>query len=186
MATRIAVMKDGVLQQFGTPEDIYDRPANVFVATFMGSPPMNLLPARISEGSNRLAIEGTAITLPVPQSATTSPAPGQKVLIGLRPEWLTLVTDNAPDQPVFELDVEVVEPTGPDIFVALRLGEHEIMARLPTGSPVRIKQRTRFALDLSKAILFDASLWAPERQRKKRRRCAGDECLGVGIADSHC
>ncbi len=155
MATRIAVMKDGILQQFGTPEDIYDRPANVFVATFMGSPPMNLLPAVIVDGSQGLSIQGADAMLPVPFSAVTRAPQGKKVLLGIRPEWLSLASTST-YQPTLDLYVEVVEPTGPDIFVALRLGEREIMGRLPTGSRTRVGEKARFAVDLSKAVLFDA------------------------------
>ncbi|MBX5230400.1 ABC transporter ATP-binding protein [Rhizobium sp. NLR9b] len=156
MATRIAVMKDGILQQFGTPEDIYDRPANVFVATFMGSPPMNLLPAVVTSGSQCLSIKGADTTLPVPTSVIDMPAPGREVLLGLRPEWISLATDGNSSNPTLTLHVDVIEPTGPDVFVALRTGEREIMSRLPTGTPVRIGEEASFALDLSKAVLFDA------------------------------
>jgi len=154
MATRIAVMKDGILQQFGTPEDIYDRPANVFVATFMGSPPMNLLPARIV--GNALSLSGADVTLPVPGSVRAPLAEGCDVLLGLRPEWLSLASGGGAAGPALNLHVEVIEPTGPDVFVALRAGEREIMARLPTGTPVRPGEKAAFTLDLSKAILFDA------------------------------
>ncbi|MDQ0456338.1 ABC transporter ATP-binding protein [Rhizobium paknamense] len=155
MATRIAVMKDGILQQFGTPEDIYDRPANVFVATFMGSPPMNLLRTRII--GDILTLTDADVTLPLPSSLGTSLPEGHEVLLGLRPEWLSLASTEKTASPVLNVHVEVIEPTGPDVFVALRSGEQEIMARLPTGSPVRIGEKAAFALDLSKAVLFDAA-----------------------------
>ncbi|MBY3231705.1 ABC transporter ATP-binding protein [Rhizobium laguerreae] len=160
MATRIAVMKDGILQQFGTPEDIYDRPANVFVATFMGSPPMNLLPAVITTDSQSLSIRGADATLPVPASAVEKPQQGKEVLLGLRPEWLSLVGNEATPFPTIDVYVEVVEPTGPDIFVASKLGERDIMARLPTGSRIRVGEIARFSVDLSKAVLFDAETGA--------------------------
>ncbi|KQW72385.1 sn-glycerol-3-phosphate ABC transporter ATP-binding protein UgpC [Ensifer sp. Root127] len=158
MATRIAVMKDGVLQQFGTPEDIYDRPANVFVATFMGSPPMNLLPATVVEGASglRLSLKEADVSLPLPASVTARLATGSDVLLGLRPEWISLATEGASANPTLTLHVDVIEPTGPDVFVALRAGEREIMARLPTGTPIRAGEKRAFALDLSKAVVFDA------------------------------
>ncbi|MBW9064415.1 sn-glycerol-3-phosphate ABC transporter ATP-binding protein UgpC [Rhizobium herbae] len=158
MATRIAVMKDGVLQQFGTPEDIYDRPANVFVATFMGSPPMNLLPATVVDGASgpRLSLKGADVTLPLPSSVTARLEPGSDVLLGLRPEWLSLAAEEVSANPMLTLHVDVIEPTGPDVFVALRAGEREIMARLPTGTPIRSGEKRAFALDLSKAVVFDA------------------------------
>lgn len=154
MATRIAVMKDGILQQFGTPADIYDRPANVFVATFMGSPPMNLMPARVAD--NALMLVGGGASLPIPTSVKAPLGGGREVLLGLRPEWLSLASGVTDRGPTLDLQVEVIEPTGPDVFVALRSGAHEIMARLPTGTPVLPGEKTAFALDLSKAVLFDA------------------------------
>jgi multiple sugar transport system ATP-binding protein len=157
MATRIAVMKDGILQQFGTPEAIYDRPANVFVATFMGSPPMNLLPAMII--GDRLQLLGTGFSLPTPPSAKgLSNSDERSLLLGLRPEWISLGVDaSSDDSSSLHLPVEVVEPTGPDIFAALKLGDGEIMARLPTGSAIRPGQTSRFDIDLTKAVLFDAN-----------------------------
>ncbi|NRP21753.1 Trehalose import ATP-binding protein SugC [Ensifer adhaerens] len=155
MATRIAVMKDGILQQFGTPEDIYDRPKNVFVATFMGSPAMNLLPATVV--GETLSLKGADAVLPVPASVVAPLTEGREVLLGLRPEWLSLASAGSPSGPSLPLLVEVIEPTGPDVFAALRAGEREIMARLPTGTPVAPGQKASFAIDLSKAILFDAA-----------------------------
>ena len=159
MATRIAVMKDGILQQFGTPEDIYDRPANVFVATFMGSPPMNLLPAVVVDGSQNLFIRGADAILPLPSLAAAGVTEGKEVLLGLRPEWLSLASADTTN-PTLDVYVEVVEPTGPDIFVASKSGERDIMARLPTGSQIRVGEKARFSVDLSKAVLFDAETGA--------------------------
>jgi multiple sugar transport system ATP-binding protein len=162
MATRIAVMKDGILQQFGTPEDIYDRPANVFVATFMGSPPMNLLPATVIADTAgwKLGLNGTNATLPLPAAAPGSLAEGRDVLVGLRPEWISLAQQHSTQNAVLDLHVEVIEPTGPDMFVALRGGERELMARFPTGTSVSTGQTASFAVDLTKAILFDAKTGA--------------------------
>ncbi len=162
MATRIAVMKDGILQQFGTPADIYDRPANAFVATFMGSPAMNLLDAEIvADGSAkalRLAgVDGAAGTLPLP--GTADPAalhPGQKVTLGLRPEWIAEPgMGRAREVQPLPFIVDVLEPTGPDMFLALRLGEVELMGRLPAGAHVRQGQAVTLDVDYARAVLFD-------------------------------
>ena len=155
MATRIAVMKDGIIQQFGTPADIYERPANVFVATFMGSPAMNLIPARV-EGdapSRRLRLDdGT--TLPFPSSVAPDAAlPSDRVLLGLRPEWIRLAADD--DPAAVGMHVEVIEPTGPDIYAELSLGGQGIMARLPANAGIAAGTKHRFAIDHDKTILFD-------------------------------
>lgn len=112
----------------------------------MGSPPMNLLAATIA-----------TIALPPPISAMRLSDRPRDVLLGLRLECLSLATAGNPAAASLELDVELVEPTGPDVFVALRMAGHEVMARLPTGSAVRPGQKARFVVDLEKANLFDAA-----------------------------
>ena len=159
MATRIAVMKDGKVQQFGTPAEIYDRPANTFVATFMGSPAMNLLPAvaRPSGGRLQLQIDGTDLLVPVPAKADAGPAlqDGQSVLFGLRPEWF-LRSDSLPSSHFgLRASVDVLEPTGPDLYAALRIGPHEVMARLAADAPVGVGGAVDFGVDLGKALVFD-------------------------------
>ncbi|MCX7993572.1 MAG: ABC transporter ATP-binding protein, partial [Fimbriimonadales bacterium] len=88
LGTRIAVMKDGVLQQVGTPDEVYFQPANIFVATFIGTPPMNLLPAQVVEQNNNPALKVGTATLPVleAQAALLKPRVGQNVLVGIRPQ----------------------------------------------------------------------------------------------------
>ncbi|HEX2525148.1 MAG TPA: sn-glycerol-3-phosphate ABC transporter ATP-binding protein UgpC [Geminicoccus sp.] len=162
MATRIAVMKDGILQQFGTPADIYDRPANSFVATFMGSPAMNLLDGEIVARGNSTAlrldgVQGDAAILPIPATADPSAlTPGQKVTLGLRPEWIAEPgTGRARDVQSLPFTIDVLEPTGPDIFLALRLGTVEIMGRLPADAQVREGETRILDVDYGKAVLFD-------------------------------
>ena len=150
MATRIAVMKDGRVQQFGTPDDIYQRPSNTFVATFMGSPAMNLLPGKVTGG--KVALDGGA-SLPVPRTAGHV-ADGARVHLGLRPEWFVPQGQEAAD--TLPMSVEVLEPTGPDIYASLRFGDEEVMARLPAGSEVRPGEDRTFGIDQDKAVLFDA------------------------------
>src|SRR5690606_9193894 len=144
MADKIVVMHDGVVEQIGRPLELYDRPRNLFVAGFIGSPAMNLLPgtARVN-GRRAVAIEGTDTALPVGNDQ--SPADGQPVACGVRPEHLELAgpgEDGATDATVI-----VVEPTGPEILVLLRLGEHEISAifrerhDFSPGQIVRVRPR---------------------------------------------
>lgn len=147
MATRIAVMKDGIVRQFGTPDDIYRRPADTFVATFMGSPAMNLLPGVVRDGA---VMVGEA-RLPLPATAGAV-ADGRAVQIGLRPEWFTPALGEGD----LTLTVEVLEPTGPDIYAALRFGQTPLMARLPAGTALVPGRQQAFDIDLGKAVLFDA------------------------------
>jgi len=155
MATRIAVMKDGEVQQFGTPAEIYGRPANIFVATFMGSPAMNLVPGRTVAGK-AIQLEGTDVTLPLPHSVGSLNV-GREVLLGLRPEWFALSETILPGHHAITAHVEVLEPTGPDIYVSMRLGGREVMARLPAGADLSAGVDQTFQIDLEKAVVYDAA-----------------------------
>ena len=168
LATRIAVMKGGVLQQLGTPHEVYNRPANTFVASFMGSPRMNLLRVRMASerhGELRLvAADGgageTAINLPaevlaaVPQAVCT----GQDVIVGLRAEAVSLAASDTvpgPSQCYLEARVQVVEPTGADTLVLLDIDGHDFTARLAPDVALTAGARARFSVDLSKVVFFD-------------------------------
>jgi len=118
LGNRIAVMKGGVLQQLGTPEEIYNRPANTYVATFIGSPTMNLVEGRASERG--FAIKGAELDLSAPPQA------GEGLLLGLRPEHIVFSAD-AP----WRGEVAVVEPTGADTYVVVHTEAGEITVRTP-------------------------------------------------------
>ena len=143
LATRIAVMHGGRLQQFAEPKVIYEQPANMFVAGFMGSPAMNFIPAEVADG--RLRLTGDA-SLPLP--AGTSLPNGRKVVLGLRPEHLS------PGSGI-RAPVEVVEPTGAETIVILRLGGQEITARFDPDSAPREGDAIDLAVAIDKASLFD-------------------------------
>jgi multiple sugar transport system ATP-binding protein len=164
LATRIAVMRAGELQQLGTPKEVYNRPTNTFVAGFMGSPRMNLIRGRLEEGDGTLAlhVDGdesqAAVRLPLPpQAASVRAYLGKTIVAGLRPEAIsdsTATADNAHTRQV-EAKVEVIEPTGSDTLAVLQFGAQEITARLRPDSPARAGERTRFSVDMSKLVWFD-------------------------------
>jgi multiple sugar transport system ATP-binding protein len=164
LATRIAVLKDGELQQVGTPAEIYNLPANVFVADFMGSPSMNFLEGRIKRNSSAAAVvlerEGaTPVTLAVPPNVDTARlSDGAKVIFGIRPEAVSDVDSverNAKIVTTFESVVEIVEPAGSDTFVVARIAGSEVTARMRSEFNVRVGEMQAFALNLDKAVLFD-------------------------------
>ena len=119
LGSRIAVMKDGVLQQLGTPDEIYRRPANTYVATFIGSPTMNLIAgcSHATVDMATFAIEGGVLPLSCP-----SPAAGS--LLGLRPEHIALVGQSA-----WRGQVQVVEPTGADTYVVVKTAAGNVTVR---------------------------------------------------------
>ncbi|TCO82610.1 carbohydrate ABC transporter ATP-binding protein (CUT1 family) [Plasticicumulans lactativorans] len=164
LANRIAVMKDGVLQQFATPQQIYDEPVNMFVAGFMGSPAMNFIRTRVVRAGSHYGVSvrngaGRDVVLPLPERGNGLSAwVDREVVLGLRPEQITHVTPHRLERPlVTELPctVEVAEPTGPDTLILIRMNDQEVAARIephaqaPVGSPMPL------AFDMSKAVLFD-------------------------------
>ncbi|OLO08691.1 sugar ABC transporter ATP-binding protein [Salinicola sp. MH3R3-1] len=163
LASRIAVMRGGELQQLGTPQAVYDDPNNLFVAGFMGSPSMNLIEARIVERDGvpvAQAIAGdTTLTLPIVRDRQAlRDWCDRDVIIGLRPEAITdPASANHREGNIHEaeLPVELVEPTGADLYVVTSLGGAHINARMRPGTPLRPGERARFAFDVSRMVVFD-------------------------------
>jgi len=160
LATKIAVLKDGILQQSGTPAEIYNRPANIFVADFMGSPAMNLLEATLSPTSRTLSItqrEGRSIKIPLPTDALKNYRAGS-VIFGVRPEAITDPEGaDRLSKNIVEVDclIEVVEPAGADTFAVTHLGGKEAVVRLRADAKVTPGQIARLAFNLDKAVFFD-------------------------------
>jgi len=164
LATKIAVLKDGELQQVGTPAEIYNRPSNLFVADFMGSPAMNLIEAKVTNGGARkvlsLARPGAhPLHLPLAgELASAAIEADQDVILGVRPEAITDrdgADRNARHVELLDCQVEVVEPAGADTYVVTHLGGKEVVARMRADAEVQPGQTVPFAFNLEKAILFD-------------------------------
>ncbi|MEA2780005.1 MAG: multiple sugar transport system ATP-binding protein [Rhodospirillaceae bacterium] len=163
LASRIAVLKDGLLQQFGTPAEIYNAPVNVFVADFMGSPAMNLVPAKgRQEGERRLvALSRTGepdLLLDLAGPAVRIAVESREILIGIRPEAITDVDGadrNSRHIVEAECLVEVVEPAGADTYVVTRLGGREVIARMRSDARILPGERVPFAFNMDKAVFFD-------------------------------
>ena len=160
LATKIAVLKDGEVQQVGTPAEIYNRPTNLFVADFMGNPAMNLMEASIADGMLSLDRNGdNSIRLPVPSSVVTDNlGDGRKVILGIRPEAITDrdgADRNSRLIEIVESMVDVVEPAGSDTFVVTNIAGKEVIARMRADADVKAGTRMPFAFNLDKAVLFD-------------------------------
>jgi multiple sugar transport system ATP-binding protein len=151
MADRIVVMRDGLVEQSGDPLELYDAPANTFVAGFIGSPAMNLVPgiARVSAGAPVVEFEG-GVRLPVP--ATARPADGQPVLYGMRPEHCSVATGEG-----LPAEVVVVEPTGADTQLFCRFNGQEVTSLVRDRVSCRAGDRVGLMPDLSRAHLFDVA-----------------------------
>ncbi len=145
MGDRIAIMNAGILQQVGAPGEIYDHPANLFVAGFIGSPSMNLVPVTTQNGNAKAP--GFDIKLPKPVSA-------EKGILGFRPEALT--DRVADDGATLEMKVEVVERLGSDQFLYGTVGGEMVTARVDPRMKVAPGDQARLGLDLRGIHLFDA------------------------------
>ncbi|RUT31066.1 sn-glycerol-3-phosphate ABC transporter ATP-binding protein UgpC [Arsenicitalea aurantiaca] len=167
LASRIAVMHQGEVQQFADPDTIYNRPANMFVAGFMGSPAMNFIPARFTEtGGPALALSGapSAAPLGVAPAHAASVAPGRQVVLGVRPEHLCRYALQTEERKAnlarLTVPVEVVEPTGAETMAVMRLGEQEIVGRFNPDEAPRMGEEIELGVDMTRACLFD-----PETRR---------------------
>jgi multiple sugar transport system ATP-binding protein len=164
LGDRIAVMKDGVVQQFGAPQDIYDSPSNLFVAGFIGAPPMNFIQGKLVEQGSGVGVEiDTGIKRSVLNLPFTSPKVkghvGKEVILGLRPERITDArsahnVEDAQLQPI-EVKIDVIEPTGPDTLVFAQVNGKRVVSRVhPASNPQPLSNMT-LLFDVSKAVLFD-------------------------------
>jgi multiple sugar transport system ATP-binding protein len=150
MADKIVVMRDGIVEQTGNPLDLYDYPANLFVAGFIGSPAMNFLPGTLRRSNSEVFVElkgGTRLAAP----SGTAGADGQPVVFGTRPEHLTLSDDRG-----IAARVVVMEPSGMDTFVVCRHEEMELSAVFRERYEFAPGSTIRLLPDLQRAHLFDA------------------------------
>ncbi len=159
MGHRIVVMRDGVIQQVAPPQELYDRPANLFVAGFIGSPAMNFLRGRLSEDGQVFRAATFQFRLPERLAAAARPYAGKEMILGIRPENIHadpayLATHDGPRIPA---RIEVVEPLGAEIYLYLRTGEDEVTARVEPHLRFRPHDQLDLAFDADKVHLFDAA-----------------------------
>jgi multiple sugar transport system ATP-binding protein len=149
LADRIVIMRAGRIEQVGSPDEVYNHPATTYVASFIGSPAMNLVPGELAGDAIRLE-DGAMLPMPAGHG---DGAPGRRVTVGIRPEDLMLAPAGVP---ALEVTAGVVEPLGSDTLVLFSLADTEMTARLPprdtplTGAPLRLRP------DPARLHLFDA------------------------------
>jgi len=158
MASRIAVINKGILQQMDTPQTLYDRPDNMFVAGFMGSPAMNFFKAKLRKDGSGLLVEGNAFRVPVVvEKKSYQDYVDKSVILGIRPEDIhnpAFVAPGIHAAPV-EAKVDVTELMGNEINLYLLAGQDNIVARVDPRTDFRMGDKVQIALNMDKAHLFD-------------------------------
>ena len=153
MADKIVVMKDGKIQQIGSPLHLYNKPANKFVAGFIGSPPMNFLTLKVSSG--KLQGDGYELQCAAAHADVLKNATGKDIYFGIRPEDLSF-TDNPTSENNIPAKITVVEPLGADIHLWLSAGENQPMvARTPPDHNFKVGETVNFKVNMEKAHYFD-------------------------------
>jgi multiple sugar transport system ATP-binding protein len=152
LGTRVAVMKNGVIQQLDDPQTIYDRPANLFVAGFIGSPSMNLLKGVLEQDGEAFAVNvgGDRLRLPAANASWRGFA-GRKLIVGIRPESL----GSGESDSRLKGTVEVVEPTGPDTMVIVNIAGQLVTARMGAQERPVVGEMLSLAVDTRAISLFD-------------------------------
>lgn len=161
MGDRIAVMCDGVIQQVDTPLNVYNHPANKFVAGFIGTPSMNFLDARIVESDGGYVIDGGSFRLKAPADKTDllRPYVNKEVIFGIRPEDIFDKSLGSIVQPTSDNTVkafvDVIEPMGPIVTMYLTCGNHSLVASIDAETRAREGQELEVVFDMSKSHVFD-------------------------------
>jgi multiple sugar transport system ATP-binding protein len=158
MGTKIVVMKDGLIQQIGSPMEIYNSPVNLFVAGFIGSPMMNFIPCQILSDADRLVIDAESFQLPIPAWKTHhfGSASGSAVILGIRPNDI-YDARSAPQRmqgEVIPAVIDVIEPLGPEIQLTVNIGRHNLKACIGVDHTLKVNQKIELAFDLDRVHLF--------------------------------
>jgi multiple sugar transport system ATP-binding protein len=163
LGDKIAVMKDGVVQQFGTPNEIYSRPLNTFVAGFMGSPPMNLIPATLALGRESAVVQftvghsdasmGTLELSAIKSRDSLLKYAGKRILLGLRPEHIT-DPSRAPSGQLMRVPIDLTEVTGADTLLFTTFGGTRVVCRLHPAASLQ-NDHAEITVDAAHAVLFD-------------------------------
>src|SRR5215217_2634272 len=161
LADRIAVLRGGRLEQFSTPNEIYNRPASRFVAGFMGSPPMSVVPAKMAADGSRIDLsDGTSLPVPEMHRRMAQAASGRPIELGLRPEHVRPGEAREPGDVALDANVEVIEPLGSETLTWLNVGGRSMTGRFPPELGTKPGERVRVTLSLARMHLFDTDTGA--------------------------
>jgi multiple sugar transport system ATP-binding protein len=159
LGDKVAVMKDGIIQQFGTPQKIYNDPANLFVASFIGSPPMNFIPLRLTRKEGRLValLDSGQARCELPLGITDTGLEDREIILGIRPEQIVLAGEEPTALPTLRAEVQITEPTGPDTLVFVTVNQTKVCCRMAPDAAPPIGATLNLLLDPNKVLLFDAA-----------------------------
>ncbi|MBB5173264.1 ABC transporter ATP-binding protein [Texcoconibacillus texcoconensis] len=155
MATRIVIMKDGLIQQVGKPKEVYDYPENMFVGGFIGSPAMNFLEGKLSDG--KFYIGDMALTVPEGKLKSLEQYNNKELVLGIRPEDIhdePVFIESTPDTSLEAL-IDVAELMGAESILYSKIGEQDFVARVDSRADVSGGQNIKLALDMNKVHFFD-------------------------------
>ncbi len=160
LGTRIVVMKDGIVQQVDSPQNLYDKPQNLFVAGFMGSPQMNFIDAEIEVNGDKAFAKTSGLKIELPaekaKKVIAGGYNGKTVVLGIRPEDVYDAAEvEGKYKNQFEATINVYELLGAEVYLYFDLGEFPITARVDSSTSARSGSKVRFALDVDKMHVFD-------------------------------
>ena len=158
LGDRVVVMKDGVVQQVGEPLELYNQPANRFVAGFIGSPAMNFAAVTVTEANGSLMAENSGLRIKLPDATAQRLRghAGREVTLGIRPEDLTVAGPADSDPLCFDAVIEVVEQLGSEILLDMKVGESMMVASVEPSVRVKVRDKLRLAMRPSRLHVFDA------------------------------
>jgi multiple sugar transport system ATP-binding protein len=160
LADRVVILNKGRIEQVGTPMEVYAEPANLFVAGFIGTPAMNMIPAEMTtDAAGRPCVLAAGVSLPLDPAHDFTCTPGAKVGFGIRPEDISVLpkgTLGAGPPAVIESAVATVEPLGAEFLLSFPFGPHEVVAKIAGRTLPQLGERLRFAVNMGHAHLFDA------------------------------
>ena len=158
LGDRVVVMKDGWVQQVGEPLELYNKPANRFVAGFIGSPAMNFATVTLGDGNGRITAKNAGLEIEVPggQVERLRPHVGTQVTLGVRPEDLHIAGDQDPAGLTFNSKVEVIEQLGSEILLDVRVGDDSMVASVEPTTRAKVQDTLRLAANPERLHFFDA------------------------------
>jgi len=152
LGDRIAIMHQGIVQQIAEPLELYDRPANQFVAGFLGTPPMNFIPGRLEESAGQITFNEGSARIPLPQWAKEAmeAVPSREIIFGVRPEDAAIGSDG-----MLKAKVNIVEPLGDELIVHVSSDYHEMVIKAPARLRVKVDDLVGLNFNIDKTHLFD-------------------------------